>query len=104
MDGEEDSGPDAASFDAGLGDAGRADGGGRDAGAPDAGRADAAALVVSGAPALYRGDRTQSPVDSEVAQRLKDIAAAGAGRAQVFMKVGDSIRCSSPSIAFHLAR
>lgn len=44
------------------------------------------------APALYSGDRTQSPLTADVIERLREIARRGAGLSPaVFMKVGDSL-------------
>ncbi len=44
------------------------------------------------APALYKGDRTQSPLTAEVVAHLREIARRGAGLSPaVFMKVGDSL-------------
>jgi hypothetical protein len=95
-------GGDAASNDA----APQADGGGGDAPAGDAvarsdgASADAGIPIFAGAPVLYTGDRTLSPINAALVQHLKDIAAAGSGlRPGVVMKVGDSITASSGGVS-----
>lgn len=47
---------------------------------------------------IYPGDRTQSPIDDNVALRLRAIAARGTGRGTVFSKVGDSISTNGPGV------
>ncbi len=77
--------------------------GGFDAGAEvvdagvDAGTADAG-VTLAGAPVVYAFDRTQSPIDSNVVQHLKDIVALGTGRPGVFARVGDSVSIGSTGV------
>lgn len=47
--------------------------------------------VNGSGPVVYPGTRTWSPIDEGLARHLKDIAARGQGRAQVFIKVGDMV-------------
>lgn len=84
---------DAGVEDAGVPDAGTPIGedAGVDAGVPDPD----AGTPLPHAGLIYSADRIQSPIDSALVQRLKDIAARGSGRAGVFARVGDSV-----SIAF----
>jgi lysophospholipase L1-like esterase len=52
--------------------------------------------TLAGAPVVYSGDRTQSPMDDTIVRRLKDIAARGTGLdPHNFIKVGDSITASN---------
>jgi len=52
--------------------------------------------VAAGAPVLYTGDRTHSPIDASLVQRLQDIAAHGSGLdLRNFVKVGDSITATN---------
>lgn len=100
-------GPDASAADAGRADATEApDASGADAGSTDAsgsqdaGPFDAGIPTFPGAPVVYTGDRTQSPINEDLARHLRDIAAKGSGlRSGVFMKVGDSISTSSSGVS-----
>ncbi len=85
-----------ADFDAGeafdAGDAGVDAGTEVDAGSGfDAGTKVDAGVVLTTAGLVYSPDRTQSPIDRALVQRLRDITSAGTGRHDVFARVGDSV-------------
>ena len=74
-----------------------------DAGAPRDGGSTASVDAGTSAPLpsaglVYPGDRTQSPIDAALAQRLRGIAARGTGRGTVFSKVGDSISTNGSGV------
>lgn len=76
---------------------------GTDAGeARDSGtRADAgtnvdAGIILPSTGLVYSPDRTQSPIDGVLVQRLRDITALGNGRRDVFARVGDSVSIGYP--------